>query len=610
MAVLVTCQKLGKSYRSRPLFQNLSVSFDEGDRTGVVGPNGAGKSTFMKILAGQVEADEGSLTMKKDLRVALLAQEDQFAEAEAGQVLQNAIACLKLEEHEANNRVEKQLSQFGFTGPQQEVSTLSGGWRKRLSLARELIKEPDLLLLDEPTNHLDLDGVIWLEKLLKQARFSFMLVTHDRQFLENVSTRMFEINPGYEDGCLAVKGTYSDFLLARQEYFKAQANLEQALASKVRREIAWLQRGARARQTKSSARIKDAGELIDSLSEVRERNAANVRIDVDFDSTGRRSKELLVAKGLGKEMGGRRLFSNLDLILRPGTRIGLIGANGSGKSTLLRILAGQLVQEAGQIKRRDGLRVVWFDQNREALDQSQSLREALCPEGDTVTYRDRTIHVSTWARRFLFKIDQLNMPISYLSGGEQARILIANLMKQPADILLLDEPTNDLDLPSLEVLEDSLLEFPGAIVLVTHDRYMIHQVPTMILSLDGQGGSEYFADYSQWESAVEEKEKEEEKPAKEKQSRPEADKERLRGLSTSEKKELLEIAGRIENAEEIVQQLQQKMAEPDIACNHEKLIQLQSELDEAQKTVEKLYRRWEDLELRQAAAARASQKGE
>jgi ATP-binding cassette subfamily F protein uup len=600
MSLLLNCQKLSKSYRSRPLFQNLSVSFEEGERVGVVGPNGAGKSTLMKIICREVEPDEGSITMKKELRVCYLAQEDEFSESEVGEVLQNAVACLKLEEHEADNRVDKQITQFCFVDRSQKVSTLSGGWRKRLAIARELIKEPDLLLLDEPTNHLDLEGVIWLEKLLQQARYSLMLVSHDRQFLENVSTRIVEVNPGYEDGCLSVKGTYSDFLMAREEYFKSQANLEQALASKVRREVAWLMRGARARQTKSSARIKDAAELFDSLAEVRERNTQNSKIGIDFDSTGRKTKELLVTKGLHKALGGRTLLNKLDLVLRPGTRVGLLGANGSGKTTLLRMLTGQLEPDKGTVKRADGLRIVWFDQNREQLDQSLTLWQSLCPAGDAVVYRDRSIHVSTWARRFLFKQDQLHMPISHLSGGEQARILIANLMKEPADLLILDEPTNNLDLPSLEVLEESLLEFPGAVVLVTHDRFMIHEVPNIILALDGKGGADYFADYSQWENFIEAQE--DEKAAKEKSARSEA-RERARGLSTSEKKELLEIADRIEKAEATVAKLQEAMTDPTVASDHEKLANMQKEVDDAQRAVEKIYKRWEDLERRQAATS-------
>lgn len=607
MAPLINCRLICKSYRSRPLFQNLTIAVEEGEKIGVVGPNGAGKSTLMKILSGAVEPDDGTITARKDLRVCYLAQEDSFDGETVSEVLRKAAAVLQLEEHAAQSRVEKQISQFGFPDPLQRVDKLSGGWKKRLAIARELLKEPDLLLLDEPTNHLDLEAVLWLERMLVQCRFSLMLVSHDRQFLQNVSTRIVEINPAYEEGCLSVSGKYTDFLLAREEYFRTQANLEQALASKVRKEISWLQRGARARQTKSSARIKEAGELIDSLSEVRARNTINTKMEIDFAASGRKTRELLVCKSISKALGEKLLFGNLDLVLHPGSKIGLIGANGSGKTTLLKILAGKLSADSGTLKRADNLKIVWFDQNREQLDQSKTLWESLCPAGDSVSYRGQSIHVSTWARRFLFKPDQLHMPISYLSGGEQARILIANLMKEPADLLILDEPTNNLDLPSLAVLEDSLLEFPGAVLLVTHDRFMIHEVPNLILSLDGKGQAEYFADFTQWESALSSQAREQkgdtalkraaEKP--DKNSTADAAKDRNKALSTSEKKELLEITDRIQKAEELVLSLQKDMEEPAIASNHEKLIAAQMRLEQAQEAVEKLYRRWEDLELRQ-----------
>lgn len=600
MPVLLSCQKVSKSYRSRPLFSNLTLSIEDGERLGIVGPNGAGKSTLLKIIAGIVESDAGKISSRKDLRISYLPQEDQFNQNSVKEVLQAACRLLDLPEHEENNRVEKQISQFAFPNPAEPVSSLSGGWLKRLAIARELIKEPDLLLLDEPTNHLDLDGVLWLEKLLLSLRISLMTVTHDRQFLENLSTRIVEINPVYEDGCLSVQGSYSTFLAGKEEYMRAQTNLEQSLASKVRREIAWLQRGARARQTKSSQRIREAGELIGNLEEVKSRNNQQTKIEIDFLASGRKSKELLSAKAISKSIGGKSLFSGLDILLHPGSRIGIIGANGSGKSTLLKVLCGELKVDGGSIKRAEGLRIVYFDQNRQQLDQSKTLWKSLCPDGDSVSFRNRSIHVSTWARRFLFKPDQLQLPISYLSGGEQARILIANLMKQEADLLVLDEPTNNLDLPSLEVLEESLLDFPGAVLLVSHDRFMIHEVPTLILALDGKGGTKYFADYEQWEETKDALEPE--KASKDRNIKSLSAKER-KGLSTSEKKELLEISDRIENAESALQNLQTRMEEPAVSSNHEKLIQMQEALETAQKEVESLYRRWEDLEARKAAEA-------
>src|SRR5437899_1570540 len=259
-------------------------------------------------------------------------------------------------------------------------------------------------------------------------------------------------------------------------------------------------RGAKARSTKAKGRIKEAGRLIEELEDSRARGVT-ATAGIDFTASQRRTRRLLVARGLTKSLGGRQLVSHLDLVISPGTRVGLIGPNGSGKTTLLNLLAGELAPDAGEIERADGLRVVRFEQERGGLDPDQSLRRALAPEGDSVAWRGRSVHVASWAKRFLFRPEQLEVPVGRLSGGEQARILIARLMREPADLLILDEPTNDLDIPTLEVLEDSLAEFDGALVLVTHDRYMLERVSTVILALDGLGGATTFADYSQCEAA-------------------------------------------------------------------------------------------------------------
>lgn len=579
MPPLLSCQSVSKSYSSRPLFREITLILNEDERLGLIGPNGSGKSTLMKIFAGLVSPDEGTVTTKKGLRIAYVPQDEKFpSDKTVHELVLNALPA-ETDEHMKEAEASIMLSKMEFSSPDQLAGTLSGGWRKRLSLACQLIKNPDLLLLDEPTNHLDLDGVLWLENLLDESRFAFAVVTHDRTFLENVCNRIVELNATYAEGYLSVDGGYSDFLLQREQYMTAQAHLEQAMASKLRREIAWLQRGARARQKKSSGRIREAAKLIDEHAEVKFRNRQDVSIDVDFSATGRKTKELIVVKGIEKTIGGRKLFSGLEFALRPGTKLGLIGPNGSGKTTLLRILAGELQPDSGTIKRADGLRVVMFDQNREQLDQTKSLNESLCPSGDSVIYRDRSLHVATWARKFLFKSDQLNMPISYLSGGEQARILIANLMLKLADILILDEPTNDLDIPSLEVLEESLEDFPGAVVLVTHDRYLLDNVSNATLTLDG-GTREAPA---------------QQKPTKAPMAVAAP---KRRGLSTNEKKELETIHTKIENAENEVTRIEAQLSDPNIASNHIRLQQIMSEANDAKRKVEALYERWEDLEQR------------
>jgi ABC transport system ATP-binding/permease protein len=605
MAQILNCQSLTKSYSSRPLFRNISFSLDEADRVGLIGPNGAGKSTLLKIMAAVVAPDDGTVVAQKGLRAAYVPQDEQFeSKLTLREVLRASISG-DVEEHERETRVNIIATKVGFADLDESCGVLSGGWRKRLSIASRLVQQPDLLLLDEPTNHLDMDGILWLESLLLNGGIPFVLVTHDRTFLQNTSNRIIELNGAYADGYLSVVGDYSQFLVAREQYMVAQSNLEQAIASKVRREVAWLQRGARARQTKAQARIDEAARLIDELAEVKLRNARKASVEIDFNASGRQTKELLVVKHASKRFDDKHLFSDVSMILSPGIRIGVLGSNGTGKTTLLKLLAGQIVPDQGTIKRADGLKVVEFDQNRQQLNQQQTLREALCPSGDSVVYQGRSLHIATWSKKFLFRPDQLNMPISYLSGGEQARILLANLMLRPADVLILDEPTNDLDIPSLEVLEDSLLEFAGALVLVTHDRYLLDTVSTVILALDGSGGASFFADWAQWD-ANRSRAQSSQPPSRNKrttsgESSDGGAKAKRQKLSTNEKRELENIDQTIETAERHVEELEQKLADPAIASNHVQLQAVMHEVDDAKQHVARLYARWDDLQERSKA---------
>ncbi|HLK56472.1 MAG TPA: ABC-F family ATP-binding cassette domain-containing protein, partial [Chthonomonadaceae bacterium] len=483
MSLLLSVQSLSKAFSARPLFTDITLGISEGERLGLIGPNGSGKTTLLHILSGAETPDSGEVSKRRDVRLVAVAQEDAFPpEQTVGDILTSAIAHEPLEDYERTALLKRVLAQVGFAEDAQQAGALSGGWRKRLALARALIQRPDLLLLDEPTNHLDLNGVLWLEALLRSAPFAFLLISHDRYFLENVTNRIIELSRAYPEGYLSVKGAYSDFLTRKQDFLTAQAQQQHALEGQVKREVEWLRRGPQARTTKAQYRIDEAHRLIGELAEVKVRNAQDKTVDVDFSASGRKTKELLVAKNLSKALGGRTLFSNLNLTLMPGAKLGLLGPNGSGKTTLLRLLTEELTPDTGVIRKAEGLRVVYFDQARAPLDRQQSLRRALSPESDNVVYRGASMHVSAWARRFLFRPEQLEMPVGALSGGEQARILLANLMRLPADILILDEPTNDLDIPSLEVLEESLSDFPGALVLVTHDRYMLDTVSTELLA--------------------------------------------------------------------------------------------------------------------------------
>ena len=402
MAVLLSGSALRKAFGARVLFESLSVSLFEGDRTGLIGPNGSGKTTLLEILAGREAPDAGTRALRKQTSLAYVPQDSIFAPDDTVRsVLTAALEGLPLEEEEKTSRIQAMLSRAGLEAPGARAAELSGGWRKRLAIAAALVTSPDVLLLDEPTNHLDLEGILWLENAIQVAN-ACLIVTHDRYFLENVATQMVEINRVYPQGAFQVKGNYSEFLERREDFLEAQAKQQESLATKVRREVEWLRRGPKARTGKSRARINSAGRLIEELSAATTRSRT-ATAKIDFTASDRKTKRLIEAESIGKTLGGRRLFQNLNLVLSPGVRIGLVGANGSGKTTLLRILEGKLVPDEGTIRRADRLQIVSFAQDRgEHLDLEINLRRTLCPEGDSVIYQGRPIHVAAWAKRFPF----------------------------------------------------------------------------------------------------------------------------------------------------------------------------------------------------------------
>ena len=595
--LLLSCESLGKSYGVKPLFTDLSLGLCEGDHVGLIGPNGSGKSTLLKIFAGIDEPDKGTRSVRRQIRIGYVPQEPLLNQQHSvEEALVQVLADEGLDPHEQGGRVAKALSLGEFGRADQMIATLSGGWKKRLAIARSLILEPDVLLLDEPTNHLDIEGILWLEGLLKTEPHAFIVISHDRRFLESITTRIWELNPQYANGVFQANGRYSEFLEQRDAARQAQADYQASLANRVRREVEWLRRGPKARTTKAKARIDSAGRLIDELHEIESRQQV-ASAGIDFTASGRRSKQLLVAKGLGKSLGGKPIVADLDFMVGPGERIGLLGPNGSGKSTLLKMLAGTLEPECGTLARAEGLRVVAFEQHRESLDQQATLRQAFAPAGgDAVVYRDRSVHLVSWAKRFLFKPEQLDLPVARLSGGEQARLLIARLMLQPADVLLLDEPTNDLDIPTLDVLEESLLEFTGALVLVTHDRWLLDRVSTKLLALDGAGHAEWFADYAQWEAARGRKVVEGNRPQISKESATPMGSSKRKGLSYKEQKEWEQIETAILNAEARVAACLAAASDPAIASSAADLQERYSSLHSAQADVERLYTRWAELE--------------
>jgi len=655
MPPILNAQSVTKQFGAKPLFLNVSLTVEDGDRIGLIGPNGAGKSTLLALLAGQVEPDSGELAVRKRARAAYVPQDSRFAPGlTIRQVLENALAAAHVNEAEREGRLRELTGRAGFADLNAEAASLSGGWRKRLAITEAMVIEPEVMLLDEPTNHLDLAGIEWLEELLRTSSFASVTVSHDRYFLESTSSQIVELNRVFADGLFRVKGTFSRFLEEKQAYLESQSKQQESLRNQVKTEIEWLRRGPKARTTKSKARIDSANEMIGQLKAMDSRTTVN-SAGIDFEASQRKTKRLVEftdvacdvpavgpgfipditptalkghdfsraennqgdTRALAPEGSSptnsteapavRRLFTGLNFILTAGMKVGLVGPNGSGKTTFLRLLRGEIEPAEGTIRRADTLRLVYFSQMRE-LDESLTLRRALAPESDSVIHQGRTVHVASWAARFLFTSEQLNQPVRNLSGGERARVLIAKLMLEPADVLLLDEPTNDLDIPTLEILEENLLDFPGALILVTHDRYLLNRVASTVLGLDGRGHTGQFADYAQWEDWLEEQSDAQDKANRRsdgssKGQQASAASATSASTSSSSKKKLSYLEARefatIEHKVEVsdarLAAARDHVEHPDVATNSTALQEALKELDAAQHENDTLYARWAGL---------------
>jgi ABC transport system ATP-binding/permease protein len=620
MPPILNAQNISKQFGAKPLFQGIFLAVHEGDRIGLIGPNGAGKSTLLAILAQEQEPDSGEVAFRKRARAGYVRQISEYAPGITVRgTIETALARAAVPENEREQRLRETLGRAGFAeasgsagksgsaGPSMDAdaASLSGGWRKRLAIAEALVVKPDVLLLDEPTNHLDLEGIEWLEGLLEAANFAFIVVAHDRYFLENVATEVVELNRIYSGGLLRLKGSYSKFLEGREAWLESEQRAQEGLRNRVRTEVEWLRRGPKARATKAKARIDNAHELIARLgdSEARSRVAT---AGISFEATSRQTKRLIALDGVTVELGGREVLRGVRFSLHNGMKLGLVGPNGSGKTTLLRTMTGELTPSAGIVWRAAKLRIVYFSQMRE-IDGNVTLRRTLAPDSDSVVYLDRVVHVASYAARFLFTGEQLNQPVERLSGGERARVLIARLMLQPADVLILDEPTNDLDIPTLEILEEALLEFAGALVLVTHDRYLLDRVTNTVVGLDGRGNAERFADYRQWEEWRAERvasdggrrdgsgsnganQAREIAPVTEPQ--PIAAAASKRKLSYMEQREYDGIEARIEEADARLAAARGRIDDPSVAIDAHALTEALAELDAAQKEHDALFERW------------------
>jgi ATP-binding cassette subfamily F protein uup len=600
LPILLTASGLTHTFGARPLFEEVGFVISDGERIGLIGPNGAGKSTILKILAGALAPDRGTVARRTGLRVGYLAQTPSF---EPGVTVREALrsAVPGEADWEQEARIDQLLSRLALDrdghSPDSQVAQLSGGWQKRVALQRTLVQAPDLLLLDEPTNHLDVDSIVQLESALVEARFAVVLVTHDRLFLQRVANRILELDRRNAGGVLEVQGDYATYTERKLAVMAAQERREEVLRNTLRRETEWLRRGPPARSTKQQARIQRAGALADEVGELAGRNR-NRSLAMDFEGQGQKPRRLIEARNIGRRFGDKVVFEGLDLFVGPGTRLGLIGPNGCGKSTLLRVLVGEEPPSTGQVITADGLRVGAFEQDRGSLDPTLSVADTVCPDGDYVDFRGARLHRRGYLERFLFTADQMTVPVGRLSGGEQARLLVARLMLRPAHLLVLDEPTNDLDLPTLTVLEEALTSFDGAVLLVSHDRYFLDQVATQILAFhtrpDERGQVSSFAGLAQWEAWYATQTAPRERPARPTEAPPTTT--RRRKLGFREQREWDTMEERITAAEQRVSALETEMALPEVVVDGLRLGMLLADLEVARAEVDRLYTRWSELE--------------
>jgi ATP-binding cassette subfamily F protein uup len=592
----ISLQSVTKHLGGRTLFQGISFLVDGSERVGLIGKNGCGKSSLLSIIAGAFEPDEGTVVISPDLYLGVLNQESDLA-GKPGTVEQY---LYKQSPGVETSLLYSTLSICGFQDPQQPVATLSGGWQKRLQFAEMLLSRPSFLLLDEPSNHLDFEGIAWLERFLSRFEGGYLLVTHDRYLLTKLCSRTIEINSNFDAGFLSVNGNYEVFREQREAHLEQLQVEREKLANKARRENAWLRAGVKARTTKSQARIQQAEALNAKLRSVTERTRSEQSVQLSFQTTEHQSAELLHAEAISCSYGDRTLFSDVTLTLRPGMVCGVIGPNGSGKSTLLKLFADYLKPSSGYIRRSPSLSFSYFDQHREHLQSDTTLRDALCPDGDQIIFADRPYHVITWGERFQFRAHQMTTKVGDLSGGERAKLSVARLMARPVRLLLIDEPTNDLDIWSREAFEEALQDFPGATVVVSHDRYFLESICTVFLGLHGDGNATFCSSMDQWDRLLQTTKKTTLKADSPCAVPPAPPKGNKKLLSFREKKELTELEKEIGSLEDRISAATSRLSTKAIAADPAALQKVSLDITEMQARLETCIERWSELAERES----------
>lgn len=607
---LISLQDVTLGFGGPPLLENVNLQIERGEMVGLLGRNGMGKSTLLKLLNGDLSPQFGLVTRQQNLRVAYMPQE--VRQELTGTVTALVSAGLDPEpgtpapeEHwHRQLQVEQVISRMQLE-PAAQFETLSAGLKRRVLLARGLVRTPDLLLLDEPTNHLDIESIDWLENFLKRWGGTLVFVTHDRVFLQKLSTRIIELDRGrlFDWDC-----DYPTFIQRKEAMLSAEAGQNVLFDKKLAQEEQWIRKGIEARRTRNEGRVRALKRLRELRRERRE-NPGRLRMQIQGDQ---RSGHLVIeAQGVGFAYGGRPVVRDFSTTIQRGDKVGIIGPNGSGKTTLLRLLMGELAPQQGSVEHGTNLEVAYFDQLRAQLDDNKSILENVGQGSDTVTINGRPRNIVGYLEDFLFTRDRIRAPISMLSGGERNRLLLARLFARPANLLVMDEPTNDLDIESLEILEDLLLEFPGTLLLVSHDRAFLNNLVTSTLVMDGsENVGEFVGGYDDWQrqsqagDAAEFAEKEPPRKTSAPSPATQPANGSARKLSYREQRtlaareqELAELPHRIETLEAEQHQLSTAMADPafyqreagEITRAALRLKELEAELSLA-------YQRWQELE--------------
>lgn len=588
---LISASNVSVSFAGRTIFEKVNLGIESKQKIALVGPNGAGKSTLLKVLARIHKPDSGDVIWARGLKIGFLAQTPLFDQE---QTIFNYLIPDPMDTDQLTRALEwvskLQIDQFDLD---KMVTTLSGGWQKKIALAKELAADPDLLFLDEPTNHLDLDSIMWLENMIKSAPFACVTITHDRLFLQRIADSIFDLDPRNIDFLWAFKGTYDLYLEAKAEQLSHLKTRQTVMQNTLRRETEWLRRGAQARQTKQKARIDRAGQIDEQVDDLKNRNA-NREAKIDFTTQDRIPKKIIELKNVTKSFNDQILFEDFSLIIGGRSRIGLLGKNGAGKSTLIKILMGIEKPSAGQVSFDDKLTFNYFEQSRESLDFTLSVLKNVCPEGDYVYFQNQYTHIRSYLERFLFFGDKVDLPAAKLSGGEQARLRLAQMMLKSAQVLILDEPTNDLDLETLQVLEQALIDYPGAIILVTHDRYFLDQVCDQIIAFEpNETELVLYTGYYQWEQAHLDRKKNKDSLSKPVSSDLNTENKKKSKISFKDKQDWETIEERIALLEMTQKQIEVKMSQTNQA---QELAKLSQELAILTAKVEQAYLRWSELE--------------